>query len=146
MPLSYNPQGRPLVWMDFHRLWIKALSFPIFLKKYKYNNMGQDDIFSSNPRIYQSRISYRRDSGSNPSNLTLLFRNEWDFWAFFGPFCHKGEKREGDRKGPWNWASIQKYYKIILSSFLLWKLFQETQNEWKFFFHFENIFSKEKKN
>ena len=76
-----------------------ALFFPIFLKKYEYNNGDQDDIFSSFGPTYQSRTRYLRDSGSNPSNLTPLFQNEWDFLAIFGPLVHKGDNEVRDDSG-----------------------------------------------
>ena len=86
-----------------------VLFFPIFLKKYEYNNGDQDDIFSSFGPTYQSRIRYLRDSGSNPSNLTPLFQNEWDFLAFFGPLVHKGEERERDGLGTLK-SEMDQYY------------------------------------
>ena len=73
-----------------------ALFFPIFLKKYEYNNGDQDDIFSSFGPTYQSLTRYLRDSGSKPSNLTPLFQNEWDFLAIFGPLVHQGDNEVRD--------------------------------------------------
>ena len=56
-------------------------------------------FFSSFGPTYQSRTIYLRDSGSNPSNLTPLFQNEWDFLAIFGPLVHKGDNEVRDDSG-----------------------------------------------
>ena len=66
-------------------------TFPLFSSK-SMNIIHQDDFFSSFGPTYQSIKRYMGDSYSNPSNLTALFGNEWDIWAFFGPLVHKGDE------------------------------------------------------
>ena len=93
------------------------------------------------PDIWGTRVR-------TPRTWRHFFKMNGIFWPFLALSVTKGKKGKGMGKGPCNqkWVSIQQYIKIILSSFLLRKLFQENQNEWKFCFDFGNFFFKGKKN